>query len=152
MKKHLAKNLVVTATLAATAVLLVADSTRECSHPNQAVSFAMAGDCGPASTVLVRSAEESCELDVENAEAANLPDSGQFTRHNFDLKQGDWELLDGRMLTVPDGNGGASQVSGTRECQATLEEGTLKLRCQDTRLDVAPNQQVAACEAVLTAR
>jgi hypothetical protein len=148
--KHIVKSLAATATLAATAVLLVADSARECAHPAVQASFAVSGDCGPAGTIRVRSAEESCELDVENAEAVNLPVSGQFSHNNYDLALGDWRLHDARTLTVPDGNGGTMEVSGTRECDAVLAEGTLELRCQDTRLDVAPNQPVGSCKAVLT--
>ena len=148
--KHVVKNLAVPATLAATAVLLIADSTRECPHPALEASFAVSGDCGPAGTVRVRSLEESCGVDVENAEAVNLPPSGQFSLNTYDLTQGAWELHEARTLTVPDGNGGTSQVSGARDCQATKEEDTLTLRCQDTRLDVTPTQEVATCEAALT--
>jgi hypothetical protein len=148
--KPLLKNLAVCATLATTAVLLIADSAPECPHQLQQVDFAVTGTCGDPGTVRLKSPPRSCGIDVENAAAVNLPESGGYQSTVFDITQGGWTLSDPRKVSVPDGSGGSTQVDGRRVCTSELEKGTLMLRCEDLRADVEPAQVVSRCEAVLT--
>jgi hypothetical protein len=148
--KQLVKNLAIVATLSTTAVLLVADSARPCPHELQEVDFNVTGDCGNPGTVRLTSPASSCGIDVENAAAVNLPNSGGYESENFDITQGGWMLSDTRMLSVPDGEGNPTQVEGRRVCLSRLVEGVLMLHCEDLRDDRSPSQVVSTCSAVLT--
>ncbi|MFP2929204.1 hypothetical protein ACLESO_29180 [Pyxidicoccus sp. 3LG] len=159
----LLKNLAAAAVLASTAVLLVADSARECSHAAKEATFDVTQNtCGQAGTLRVSSAEDSCDLDVETEDATGLPRSGNTNRDDdIDLlAEGHWYLSSTaqNLYVGPDGGyvsvdaGGATPVNGSRSCETTREGEALRLRCTDRHRTDLPEHHLATCEALLTPR
>ncbi|MCP3141671.1 hypothetical protein [Pyxidicoccus xibeiensis] len=156
----LMKNLAAAAVLATTAVLLVADSARECAHAAQDVTFDVSNNtCGAAGTLRVSSSEDACSITVEASPGTDLPGFGNTNRDDLDLRAGGhWYLHSADFTfhvgadggTVPRDAGGQS-ISGNRTCETVAEGAGLRLRCTDRRGDLS-GDEVGTCEALLTPR
>jgi hypothetical protein len=161
--KHLVKNLAVVATLGATALLLIADSVEKCPHPEQRITFAVSGNCGPAGTLRFSIPEDRCDFEAEGADAVDLPPIGRFrsdgsNKPSYDLLQSGWSLSGDRIFTVtPDGgtpgsDAGSGEQHGSRSCEAVREGNLLKLSCVDSIYPPGQSEPtvISRCEAVLT--
>lgn len=124
--KQALKNAVILATLAGTGWLLIATSpppiTCEAAGP---VRYQANTTCGPAGIISV-SNDESCEIQVEGAEAVNLPDSGEVVEAPGSITTNDWYLY--RAQLGADAGTGASVPSQCRVKRGT-QEGVLSIEC-----------------------
>ncbi|NOK01463.1 MULTISPECIES: hypothetical protein [unclassified Myxococcus] len=160
--KVILMNLAATAALATTAVLLVADSGgKGCHQPAQSVTFDVGHNtCGAPGILQVSTPQDTCRLDVEVEERTGLPMTGDVYDGTVDLRQGiNWYLADMNVFIHLNTDGGtppADTDSGTpvevnRACEVLLEGEVLRLKCTARNANLA-NEQVHACEAVLTPR
>ncbi|WP_426754833.1 hypothetical protein [Myxococcus sp. Y35] len=159
--KALLMNLATAAVLVMTALLLVADSAKECSHSAQDVTFDVGHNtCGLPGILRVSTAEAQCVLDVEVDERTGLPAAGDVYGGAVDLRQGNnWYLADTNVFitlsadggTLPTDAGSGRSVEVNRTCEVLPEGEVLRLRCTARKADLA-NEQVHACEAILTPR
>ncbi|MCE9673624.1 hypothetical protein LY474_38050 [Myxococcus stipitatus] len=157
--KRLTRSLVTLAVLSSTAVLLVADSARDCDHASQNVSFRVSmNTCGELDGIVVRSGKDSCDVEVDGAESAGVPQYGESNTDDVNVLEGNWNLHgSNRTLylvadggTAPADAGGATPVSVNRHCEATKEpNGDLMLRCTDFRSDLS-GEVVSTCQVQLT--
>ncbi|WP_163993329.1 hypothetical protein [Pyxidicoccus caerfyrddinensis] len=159
----LLKNVATITTLAATALLLIADSEPEvCSRSEEDVTFVVKENtCGEDGTLHLVVGQDSCRADVEVAPKLGLPASVTVPETGA-LWNGGW-ILNGEMEVAesPDGgseppsDGGAPSVRVFRSCESLPGVGgILRLECKDRRVSPgqAPEQvsQYPACSAVLT--
>ncbi len=130
MKKTLAV-LAAAAALSSTALLLLADSARQCKHAAQTQAYAVSGDCGPSGQITLRSAQDRCEISVENAAAVGLPADGQIGA-GMSLAARDWWLNGPVQVPATAEDGGIDPDGGTveewRDCRFPNDGGTL-LEC-----------------------
>lgn len=160
--KVILMNLAAAAALATTAVLLVADSGgKDCYQPAQNVTFDVGHNtCGAPGLLKVSTPEDECRLDVEAEERTGLPTTGAVYGGTVDILQGDnWYLADTNVSitlntdggTLPTDAGDGTRVDVNRSCEVLREGEVLRLKCTARKVDLA-NEQVHACEAVLTPR
>jgi hypothetical protein len=159
----LLKNVVTAATLAATALLLIADSEPEvCSRSEEDVTFVVKENtCGEDGTLRLLVGQDSCRADVVVAPELGLP-AHVTVPETGALWNGGW-ILNGELegAESPDGgseptsDGGASSVRVFRNCESLPGVGgILRLECKDRRVSPGQTpeqvQQSPACSAVLT--
>ncbi|NVJ01977.1 hypothetical protein HV824_28170 [Myxococcus sp. AM009] len=160
--KVILMNLAATAALATTAVLLVADSGgKDCYQPAQSVTFDVGHNtCGAPGLLQVSTPQDDCRLDVAVEERTGLPTRGAVYAGTVDILQGDnWYLADTNVVitlstdggTPPADAGSGTAVEVNRACEVLREGEVLRLKCTAREADLG-NEQVHACEAVLTPR
>jgi hypothetical protein len=157
----LMKNLATVTTLAATALLLVADIEPEgefsCVHDTQARTYAVSNNtCGPDGTVSIHLEEgDTCTFELSGAEAVGLPREG-FFGSTGGLEWGTWSLMESRAAQPPAGFDGGPPPEGTTPAQIPVrhcsterarQEERLTLRCESTSEDVPRRPD---CSATLT--
>lgn len=158
--KALLKNLTTAAVLATTAVLLIADSARECPRDAQEAAFDISNNtCGGSGVLRVAQGKDACDLTVEVSSGTGLPEFGDAGGSGSDLNQGGWYLHDAARtfyvgadggVVAPDAGSG-TEVPGNRHCEATREGDVLRLSCIDRRSDLS-GVELGRCAAVLTPR
>nr|BDT37459.1 hypothetical protein MFMH1_71280 [Myxococcus sp. MH1] len=154
----LLRNLASVAVLAATGVLLIADSAPDCEKDAQEVTFDVTENtCGGNGSFQLRVPEDSCDLTAVGNEPLGFPEYGGASA-KVDLKRGDWSLHDRAHTLHVDADGGVvrpdaggTAVDGNRHCEATREAEHLRLTCIDRRSDLS-GVEVFRCEAKLTPR
>ncbi|MCP3100125.1 hypothetical protein LZ198_14710 [Myxococcus sp. K15C18031901] len=157
--KRLSRSLATLAVLSSTAVLLVADSSRDCEHSRQDILFSVTENtCGKVGGLLAHSATDSCDVEVNDADAIGVPRYGESNSDDVDLLGGNWNLHESNRTlylgadggSVPADAGNATEVQVNRHCEAQKEpNGTLLLKCTDFRGDLS-GEELASCQMRLT--
>lgn len=158
----LLKNAATVATLAATALLLIADSEPEtCTRAGENITFKVQENtCGEDGTLHLQVGQDSCITDVEVARELGLPNHCDVPETGA-LVNGGWTLgSELEFVESPDGgfeppsDGRPPSVRIARRCKSTPGvSGTLRLECLDRTVwpeSEAEQSEHPSCSAVLT--
>jgi hypothetical protein len=137
--RQVLRNAVILATLAGTGWLLIATSppppTCEIAGP---VRYQADTTCGPAGIITV-SNDEYCDIQIEGAEALNLPDRGGIIDPPGTILTSGWYLYGSQ--PVADAGTGDS-VPSRCEVKRGTQEGVLSIECD--------NDSQSTCSGTLT--